>query len=249
MAKVKSIIHIEGSIDNLVFYKLKGIPCVRRKDGKQSERVKKNPNFVRTRESNSEFGHCSGYGKVLRNALGPLLIKAKDDRLVSRMQQVLSIVKDMDLISPRGQRKVGIGLQTEEGKKALKGFDFNCNAPLSSVLKTNWQLATDTGTVQVSGFVPGKQLVFPSGATHVSFQAALLHLDFVSASTVIAYSLIESFPLDTVARDLILTPGHLPAGADRKIILLAISFLQEVNGVQYPFKNEKMNVLHILEVV
>lgn len=92
------------------------------------------------------------------------------------------------------------------------------------MLKTNWQLTTDTGAVQISGFVPGGQLVFPSGATHVSFQAALLHLDFVSNALATAYSLIERFPLDTTARDLMLTPDDVPIEEGLKIFLLAVSF-------------------------
>ncbi|MCL9807063.1 hypothetical protein NAT51_16125 [Flavobacterium amniphilum] len=249
MARVKSIIHFEGSLEDLVFYRLNGIHCVRRKDGMQGERIKNNPNFERTRENNSEFGHCSAYGKSLRNVILPLVSKAKDDRLVSRMQRLLGSIKDLDSVSPRGQRKVWRGLETTEGRRLLKGFDFNGNATLGSVLKANWTVDPESGSILISGFDPGRELVFPEGATHVRFQGALLHLDSEPGSSVIAYSEPAIIPASASVMDLELVPNVIPEGDGRKLFLLSLSFFQEMNGERYPFKNEKRNVLHILEVL
>lgn len=49
--------------------------------------------------------------------------------------KVLSEVKNLDSSSARGERKVELGLATVLGKQALKEFDFNIDAKLSTVLR------------------------------------------------------------------------------------------------------------------
>jgi hypothetical protein len=56
MAKTSGIIKIEGTVEDLTFYKKDGRNFVRRKGGVSKERIENDPNYVRTRENNSEFG-------------------------------------------------------------------------------------------------------------------------------------------------------------------------------------------------
>lgn len=79
-------------------------------------------------------------GKVLRRALLGLLTDAKDARVVTRLMQTLSTVKNADITSVRGLRKVSVGLGTPEGKTLLRGFEFNIHAPLSTVLLAEFSL-------------------------------------------------------------------------------------------------------------
>lgn len=110
MAKAGGILKIEGTVEDLTFYKKDGKNFVRRKGGVSKERIDSDPNYVRTRENNSEFGHSGTSGKVLRMAMGSLVFKAKDSKLASRMLQVMSRIKNLDTTSARGQRQVSIGL-------------------------------------------------------------------------------------------------------------------------------------------
>ncbi len=48
MAKVNSIIKIEGTVEDLTFYKKDGVNFVRRKGGVSKERIGNDPNFIRT---------------------------------------------------------------------------------------------------------------------------------------------------------------------------------------------------------
>jgi hypothetical protein len=142
-----------------------------------------------------------------------------------------------------------LGLTTAEGKQLLKGFDFNNNAALKSVLFAPYELDTATGVITIANFTPVEQLQFPQGSTHVSFQGAVLAIDFATEVSEVAYSNIENLAIDMTVSNRVLTPTSVPTGTGIQLFLVMISFYQEVNGVQYSLKNEEYNVLHVLEVV
>ena len=249
MAKTSGIIKIEGTVEDLTFYKKDGRNFVRRKGGVSKERIENDPNYVRTRENNSEFGHSGSAGKLLRMALGSLVFKAKDSKLASRMLQTMSQIKNLDTSSARGKRTVAIGLSTAEGKQLLKGFDFNSNAPLNGVLFAPFDLDTVTGVVSVTDFIAAEQLQFPQGATHVSLQSAVLAIDFATEVSELVYSNVVNLPIDLTPMAITLTPSSVPTGTGMQLFMLMLSFYQEVNGQQYSLKNEEYNVLNVVEVV
>ena len=81
MAKLRSLIKVEGTLDDLTFYKGKEGYLVRTKGGVSANRIKSDPAFARTRENGSEFGHCATSGKILRRAVINLIADAKDYHL------------------------------------------------------------------------------------------------------------------------------------------------------------------------
>lgn len=249
MAKTSGIIKIEGTVEDLTFYKKDGNNYVRRKGGIAKGRIASDPNFVRTRENNAEFGHSGNSGKVLRLALGSLIFKAKDGKLASRMLQLMARVKNLDTVSSRGDRKVSLGFGTPEGKQLLKGFDFNLNAPLNGVLFAPIVLNTTTGKTTLNSFIPAEQLQFPQGATHVSLQSAVLAIDFETEDSELAYSNVENRAITMGSSTITLTPSSVPTGTGLKVFLLMVAFYQEVNGVQYSLKNEQYNALNVIEVL
>ncbi len=249
MAKATGILKIEGTIEDLTFYKKDGKNFVKRKSAVSKERLQNDPSYVRTRENNNEFKNNANSGKVLRLALNTMVYKAKDNKLSSRMLQLMNEIKKYDDVSVRGQRNVALGIATAEGKLALKGFDFNANAPLKSMLFAPYLLDTGTGIVKFTNLVPGEQVHFPQGATHFSLQCAYLVLDFATGISEIGYSGIENLPLNFTVSNPTLTPASVPTATGTKVYLLMVSFYQEVNGVQYSLKNEEYNVLHVMEVL
>lgn len=249
MAKAEGIFNIEGTVDNLTFFKKDGKNFVRRKGGVSKQRIETDPNFVRTRENMSEFKQSATSGKLLRLALGSLVFRAKDSKLSSRLLQTMSQIKNLDVTSARGQRTVALGLATAAGKVNLTGFDFNANAPLNSVLFAPYELDVPTGKVTITDFIGVEQLQYPEGATHVSFQAAVLAIDFDSSFSEVAYSNTENIAISLTPITFVLTPTAVPGGGAVTLFLLSISFFQEVNGVQYSLKNEEYSVLNILEIV
>lgn len=249
MAKSNGILKIEGTIEDLTFYKQDGQNYVRRKGGISKERIASDPNFIRTRENNSEFGHSGNATRLLRLALGSMVSRAKDSRLQSRLVQTMARIKNLDTQSPRGQRLVANGLDTAMGKQMLRGFDFNINAPLRTVLEASYLVDATNGKLTFTDLIPMDQVNFPEGATHFSMQTALTVVDFTNGQSEVGYSPIENLVLNSQPISLTLTVNNQPGGGGIRFFVLMLSFFQEVNGVQYSLKNEGYNVLHVLEVM
>lgn len=249
MAKFEGIFEIKGTIQGMSFYKSKDGLLIRKKGGIDKSRIKNDPAFQRTRENGSEFGHNAKMGQLLRKSVANLLSLAKDYRVSSRMSQAMSKIKNLDFTSSRGDRKVWIGIESPEGKQSLRGFDFNLNSPFNSVFRSQYVLDTDTGTVGISNFNPATNLSIPQGATHASFSVAVSNVDFELENYGTTYSTKENFALVDSVLDLTLTPSEMPGGSGSTFFYFLIEFFQELNGEQYPLKNNSHNVLYLMEVV
>jgi hypothetical protein len=249
MAKQISLLKVNGTLEDLTFYKSQDGLLVRTKGGVSRERIMNDPAFARTRENGSEFAHCASSGRMLRVAAGQLVFKVKDKRLSSRLVKLMSTIKNLDSSSARGERKVALGLQTSAGKELLKGFDFNSKATMSSVFTGTLDLDIATGAITVDPFVPEVQLRIPEGTTHFSMQGAFLNLDFETGIRDISYSTEEFFPYGSTPVTTVLTPSFVPTGSGNQLYFLLIEYYQAVNGVNYPLNNGAYNVLQILEVV
>lgn len=249
MAKLKGIIKLEGTLDNLTFYKGKEGYLVKTKGGVSKERIQNDPAFERTRENGSEFGRSATSGKLLRMSVRNLMIKAKDNRVSSRLTQVMTQIKNKDTSSVRGERNVSKGLVNQDGKTILKGFNFNNRALLSSVLFAPFSIDLPTGEVTIPNLTPMNDISYPNGATHVSLSSAYIKIDFDSELSSIEYSPVINIPINSTSTTQTLTPAKVPTGAGNDIYVVLIEFFQEMNGVQYSLKNGAYNVLNIVEVV
>lgn len=249
MAKLNSIIKIEGTIDDLTFYKGQDGYLVKRKSSVSKSRINSDPAFARTRENGYEFGHAASSGKQLRRAIIPLMSDAKDNRVTSRLTRTMSQIKNFDSASARGQRKVAIGINEALAKQALKGFDFNNRALLSSVLLTDFTVNTTTGEITIPNFTPTKNLASPTGATHVSFTTGVLNLNFETNEKDLQISPIVNLEINNSESVIALLPPTVPSGAGTQMQFLKIAFFQEINGIQYPLNNGAFNALQIVEVV
>ncbi len=249
MGKLTGIIKFEGTFDGLTFYKSQDGYLVKTKSGVSKNRIMNDPAFVRTRENLSEFSLNAKSGKALRQSISPLLHRAKDSKLSSRMLQLMNNIKNHDNSSVRGERLVRLGIVSPEGKLLLKGFDFNLRAPLSSVLHALYTIDVATGVLTIPDFSPQEQLDVPAGATHASFCSAFVDLDFETAVFDCYYSLPTILLLDNSISTIVLTPEAIPTGTGTRLYLLLIEFFQEVNGVQYSLRNGMFNALNMVEVV
>lgn len=249
MAKNASIIKIIGTLDDLTFYKGKEGYIVRTKGGVSKNRIKTDPAFARTRENGAEFGHIAHSGKLLRRSVIGLIEDAKDGRLTSRLMQVMARVKNEDLTSNRGERNVATGLATANGKQYLKGFDFNGDAPLDSVLLTDYSLDTANGEIELVDFSPMQHIAVPQGTTHVSLRSGFLNLDFATEVKALELSPIHNLGLNSAAATVTLTPAAVPAGTGNELFFLKVAFFQEMNGIQYPLNNGAFNALQLVEVL
>ena len=248
MAKIDGIVEIQGTVKGVTFYRSKDGMLARAKGGISKKRMSTDPAFQRTRENGVEFGHNAKMGKLLRNSASSLLLLAKDFRVSSRLSQSMSQIKNMDLVSDRGQRQVSVGIQTVEGKKVLKGFDFNNKASMGSVFKGELDLDPVTGIVVLTDFNPAVHLSIPFGTTHVSFSTAMAVVDFELAVYKTRYGNKENFAVTAPMATHTFTPSEIPPGTGTSFYFFLIEFFQEMNGNQYPLKNNSYNVLTVLDV-
>ena len=249
MGRQSSFLKIEGNIEGLSFYKgADGVYYVRSKGGIDKNRIKKDPAFRRTRENGAEFGHVATSGKQFRRAIQNLLFDVKDRTRVPRMMQALTLVKNQDSTSNRGERKVGVGIQTPEGKALFNHFDFNENAGLDTVLQSNYALDTGVGELTIPDFKPALNLSLPEGATDVALSAALLRLDFDADSAELIESNVEQLVVDETATDVTLTFPSPPSGTGLDYYFLKVTFFQSVNSTLYPLQNGAHNALQLIKI-
>jgi hypothetical protein len=249
MARQSGIFKIEGTLDNVTFYRDGDSFRVRRKGGVSRQRVLNDPAFRRTRENIKEFANVSRCNALLRHSTAVLIRKAYDGKLLRRLMHVMNKVKNEDAVSVRGERSVYGGIGTVAGKSFLKGFDFNSRSHFRTVLQAPYVFDVATGKVTIVDLVPQEMLVYPINATHVTFMTAFLKLDFDTGATAISYSPEVNLPLDLTVSSPEIEPAGVPVGGGIQFFQFLIEFTQEVNGIQYPLNDGKFNVLYIMDVV
>jgi hypothetical protein len=248
MARQKGILKVEGTLDNLTFYKSQDGHLVKTKGGVSGDRIANDPVFVRTRENGAEFGNSAVAGKLLRDTMRSLMLTASDNRVTARITKMMSDIKNLDTTSARGERSVGVAIAQPEAKAILKSLDFNINAILGSVLFTPYTINTATGAITIADLIPIEDIAYPQGATHVTLSSAFANIDFTTGISDIKYSNEVNLPIDGTSATQTLTPTAVPAGTGTQIYLLEVEFFQEVNGVQYALKNGAYNALRVVEV-
>ena len=247
MARQKSLLKVEGTLDELTFYKSGDRYLVRTKGGIDGNRIKTDPSFARTRENIAEFRNVSKAGKVLRDVFKPIVGGSADSELISRMVKVLSEIKNLDTTSQRGFRKVGIGLNTLEGQKVLLGFSYNSRSVLTQIFSGKLEADQNTGKITINDFIGNEQLRSPESATHVGFQTMWANIDFESGEQVKGLSTEIVKPLDNVASNIVLTPPG-PSGTGIYVQVIKLNFYQELNGQQYLLKNGATSPVEIVFV-
>ncbi|WP_434978540.1 hypothetical protein [Daejeonia sp. YH14] len=135
MAKYKSLMELSGSIGDLVFYTLNGVPVVRRKSGFTKEGYN-DPKYIKVRENSSEFGHCSKSGKLLRQTLEPFMGDCGDRYMYQKFARIMTQIKDLDTTSARGKRRIETGIRKPEAMPLLCGFTFGNFENISRTVST-----------------------------------------------------------------------------------------------------------------
>ncbi|MEN9440873.1 MAG: hypothetical protein RLZ33_949 [Bacteroidota bacterium] len=248
MARQSGLIKLKGTLDNVNFYKTKDGNLARMKTSVDAKRIANDPAFERTRENGKEFGSSAASGKLLRDAVRPMSMNASDGRVTARMTKVMTVIKNLDAVNDRGKRVVSQGIQDPEGVAALKGFDFNKEALLGSILYKPFTVDPASGEIVISNLVPQMDISWPQGATHIQLSCGFVGVDFDTNEKDLQISQMVNLPIDPTATTVTLTPAGAPAVATTKLFLLKIEFFQEVNGNQYTLKNGAYNALKVVEV-
>ena len=157
-------------------------------------------------------------------------------------------IKNLDTVNDLGNRVVSQGIQEPAGIALLKGFDFNKEALLGSIIYKPFAVNTATGEIVVANLVPQMDVQWPQGATHIQLTSGFVGINFETGENELQVSASVNLPINMDSTDVTLTPAAVPAVANTKFYLLKIEFFQQVNGVQYTLKNGLYNALRIVEV-
>ncbi|OAD91507.1 hypothetical protein A7A78_03165 [Aequorivita soesokkakensis] len=249
MARQVGLLKLVGTLGDISFYKSFYGFLARAKTGVDRQTILRDPRFRRTRENASEFGRAAKAGKLLRDAIRPVLKNAKDSMTVQRLTQKMVKVLQADPANKRGKRTV---TQGELG--LLKGFDFNINARLDNTLQISFQTVINpvSGIIllTLNSFRPITDIKVPTGTTHfkILFGAAALNFETIKFLFSHKDSGILSYDGNAVSIDTIFI--KLSPNLSWPIFLvLGIEFYQEVNGAYYSLEDGAFNALGIIEVV
>jgi hypothetical protein len=243
MGKLEGVIQFTGSFDGLSFYKMNGKIVVRKTGGFKGAAIKKDANYVRTRENASQFGYCSRIGKALRISLQPFIQKISTPYLHNHVVKLLNDIVKLDGVSARGAKTVLLGLTSNEGKALLVGFDFNKELPFKKIFPVAYSVMLAEGKFIVPNF-DLRQLSFPGGCTHIGLQFLILCFDFESldyelqTSEMCYFSKADSTGSCELDINLIAASGTL-------LGLVFVSFYQEVNGEKYFLEGCSLSVVDL----
>ena len=245
MARQKSIIKLQGTIDDISFVKTQDGYLARKATSVNGSRIASDPAFQRTRENNSEFGRAGSASKLLRTAFRLQIQQAKDRRVVSRLVKEMMKVVKADSTSTRGLRNVVDG-----EAEMLQQFEFNANAQLSTTLfaqyTPNINRTSGAVSITVPPFTPLTGIVAPDGATHFKLMAAASEIDFEAKNFLTDSADTGNLPINSVPTAIITLATTLPAASTHPLFLVfGIQFSQLVNGIEYPLKNGAFNALSV----
>jgi len=248
MAKQKGVIKIKGTLGDFSFYTTRHGDVVRRKWGPDKETRKNNPAFAVAEKNSSEFGNCSSAGKVFRQTVAELTSGISDIDINTRVNSLMSAVKNLDKKSPHGKRNVGTGILNPDGLNLFDGFNFNKNAPLNSVLNVPCTVDKATGRISISRIGEKDAIKFPKGTTHVCLTAGWARIDFIKKKSELKVSEVKIRPKKSEQKSLVLKPKTAPKIKGKDFFILKITFFQEVNGEQYELGDNKFKTAAIVGV-
>jgi hypothetical protein len=246
MAKVKSIIKLQGTIGSLNFYLRKGVPLVRTAGGGfNGDAIKTKASMVRVRENGNEFKGCMQTVQFFKQGLQSFLGTFKDGTLHQRLVSLFTKIKNEDVVAVRGSRTVFGGLQTTTGQELLKNYLFSSGSRLEGLLQQK-VLFDWTSGFSLPDF-DGGRVSFPGGATHLALRVGYLSLDFANFAS--SFSATDTVYLTSTDAGTILIPAPtLTATAGIQVGVVLAQFVQEVNGQFYPLKNEQAVVLEVVSL-
>lgn len=246
MARQNGIVVLTGTIGGLNFYSRKGEAFVRKAGGGfDGVAIKKKASMVRVRENGSEFGGCTKAVRQFKTALHPLLSLVKDGSGHNRLVQLFSRIKNLDEVSVRGRRHVHQGLLSVLGRETLLGYVITPGPGLEAVLLHAFEFGWGAAGFTIPNFLPSK-LAFPKGATHLELQSGSLVIDFEQRHHSFAGSVPFIIAKTAEVTSVQLAPDPIPEGNGFRIGVVFLRFMQEINGVLYPFKEVPYTVMEVV---
>lgn len=242
MGVLKGIIQFTGSFDGLSFYETRQGPImVRTTGGFDGVAIRTKPNYQRTRENALEFKQVVAVGKLLRLALPTYLHPMRIPYGHNKVVQLFHRVQRFDTLHVRGARTVAQGLQSNEGKALLDGFEFDSRHSAAQYFPVDYSFLPEVGALVLNAF-DSSTIPFLEGSDKAKMRFGLLRMDFeqleyqLSEELEITFGRNESIPPTTLST-------ILPMGTGVLLGFMSISFYHEVSGQLYSFQERGLRLL------
>lgn len=241
------LIQLKGRVGNISFYKTKNGYAARKAAGIDGNRVKNDPNFIRTRENMAEFQETMKATKIVRAAFAESVKAIGDGTLSQRLSSLLGKLVRQDTVNVRGARTV---LPATTG--ALEGFEFNRVTSLADALNIPFTPAIDRAggslSVDVPAFSPKQSIVAPEGATHIVLRAVAAELDFTTKKFVTMSAHSQPIGIDRVQQEAIALRNNLTGSTKPLFLAFGVSFVQILNGISYALKTGLHSAMQVVKV-
>lgn len=250
MGTQKGLIKLVGNVGGVSFYNSDGKYLARMAGGATKERIQNDPNFVRTRENNVEFGGSAKVGKALRTALSGVLQTMAGRNLTGQLTRLFKSV-NLKGVGTRGQRPFDL----TTNKEMIRGKDLDDRLSLTSIFSAPFTVEANADrsevTFSIPAFTPGNLIDAPAGATHFKIVGAVgLVSNYTlndetrsyepkepeqDALGVVVGSTVRSLDSNSNAINVTATMpnGIVPSDAVIVVACLGIEFYQEVGGTHY----------------
>ncbi|MCB9235146.1 MAG: hypothetical protein H6581_26055 [Bacteroidia bacterium] len=167
MAEAKGLIHLKGTLRDLVFYRMNGKTIVRSKGTVSKERIMQDPAFARRRETMSEFGGANLMGRDMRSCWDEVKATFCGPYVSGRLCGKLKAGIAPFGAGEKGKRTLGL----RNNPTALLGFGLDRRRDFRQICSEVFTLAADPSRRSVTLYMPplthaDVQLRQPKGATH-----------------------------------------------------------------------------------
>ena len=236
MAKNIGMIQFKGKIGGLVGRDTRFGNILQTPGGFESERVKNDPIYEKTRQLNAEMAHCSRIASVLKSCLSPHLQLVSDPYVYNHIVRQLLLVKNCDTETPKGQKTFDKGLATKEGAAAFGRLSFNRERHTHNRLLQAESAQLLQGKLHLAA-VSASDFYFPPAAPLLGIQLLLLRLDTGIPCCKLSSSAVQFIRKDSqsVSVDL---QAAIPEGTGR---LIAVVFTGYTNEQRNPIVWKRNN--------
>ncbi|MFT3793780.1 hypothetical protein [Flavobacterium sp.] len=239
MAKNTGLIKFTGKLGGLSGRDTPFGNIIQTPGGFKGDRIKTEARYEKTRQLYTEFGRCATLSSLFKRNLDFYLRLLPDPYVYNHIQKWLTAVKECDVASPKGEKTVGKGLLTEEGKALFTQFSFNRVRRFGFGGTTGYGVGLANGTLTFASFDTSR-LTFPAGANSLGMQLILMRVDFENAECVMTTSeMVVLEKGDIFSGDL---TGAIPKGDG---VLVGILFLGFRRGEEL-WNRSTHNVLEII---
>jgi hypothetical protein len=189
MAKNIGIIKFTGKLGGLSGRDTPFGNVIQTPGGFKGDRIKTEDRYEKTRQLYTEFGKCATLASLFKRNLDFYLKLLPDPYVYNHIQKWMTAIKECDVTSPKGEKTVGKGLMTDEGKLLFSQFSFNRKRRFGFGGTTGYHADMETGTLIFHSFDTSR-IRFPAGAKSMGLQFVMLRIDFENANCSLSSSKI-----------------------------------------------------------